>query len=161
MENPEIIISPANVEDLESILILQKLGYQSEAELNNDYSIPPLVQSINEIRIEYESHYFLKAVSDQNIIGSVRAEVSGGTCYIKRLIVHPDHQNNGIGSQLLLNIEEKFPNISRFELFTGEKSKTNQFFYSKRGYRAFKTEKINETLSFIYYEKVRSGNIHE
>jgi len=56
------------------------------------------------------------------IIGSVRAEQSGETCAIGRVIVHPSCQRQGIGSCLMQAIEARFPSARRYELFTGEKS---------------------------------------
>ena len=40
------MITKALYSDLEEILALQKLAYQSEAELYDDYTIPPLTQSL-------------------------------------------------------------------------------------------------------------------
>jgi hypothetical protein len=37
-----MIIETSNKDDLREILALQKLAYQSEAELYDDHSIPPL-----------------------------------------------------------------------------------------------------------------------
>lgn len=113
-----MIIEKAEFEDLERILNLQKTAYLSEAETYNDYSIPPLVQTLDNIKEEFKDKLFLKAVSDGEIVGSVRAFAKQGTCYISRLIVHPDHQNKGIGRQLMECIENHFCNCRRFELFT-------------------------------------------
>jgi hypothetical protein len=40
-----MIIEQAGVEDAGEILRLQKLAYQSEARIYNDYTIPPLLQT--------------------------------------------------------------------------------------------------------------------
>ncbi|MDE2590279.1 MAG: GNAT family N-acetyltransferase, partial [Patescibacteria group bacterium] len=90
-----------------------------------------------------------------NIIGSVRAFVQGNTCYIGRLAVHPDFQNQGIGSQLVNEIENTFKTCTRFELFTGHKSEKNIRLYQKLGYETFKTEKITEQIILVYLEKIR------
>ena len=41
-----IIINCANPNDAEAILDLQKRAYASEAEIYNDYNIPPLTQTL-------------------------------------------------------------------------------------------------------------------
>jgi len=82
-------ISLANIEDAAKILSLQKMAYQSEAEIYQNYSIPPLTQNIKEIKEEFDSYLFLKAIDKKNIIGSVRAYSDGYSCFIERLIVHP------------------------------------------------------------------------
>jgi len=148
-----MIIERATIDDAQEILILQKLAYQSEAEIYNDYNISPLIQTLEEMKDEFRDKFFLKAVVNGKIIGSVRAFVKEETCYIGRLIVHPDFQNQGTGTKLMDKIERLFSNVKRFELFTGHKSKTNIYLYQKLGYRIFRTEKITENLDIVYLEK--------
>jgi GNAT superfamily N-acetyltransferase len=77
------------------------------------------------------------------------------TCFIGRLIVHPDFQNRGIGTRLLNEIEQTFSQAKRFELFTGDKSERNLYLYQKQGYRPFKTEMISDDLRLVFLEKHR------
>jgi N-acetylglutamate synthase-like GNAT family acetyltransferase len=156
----DICISVAVSNDLGSILALQKMAFMSEAALIDDYTIPPLKQDITEIRDEFRYTHFLKAEIDNQIVGSVRAEVHEGTCLIKKLIVHPDYQNHGIGSLLLTSIEQSFPIAKRFELFTGRESKRNNSFYSRRGYKPFKEETINGKLTLVGYEKMNCSGYY-
>jgi hypothetical protein len=51
----------ANKDDTPEILELQKISYQKEAILYDDWTIPPLTQSLSEIAAEYENSVFLKA----------------------------------------------------------------------------------------------------
>jgi ribosomal protein S18 acetylase RimI-like enzyme len=151
-------VEHAKIEDAEEILKLQRLAYQSEAEIYGDYSIPPLTQSIGEIEEEFGNRIFLKASSDDGrIIGSVRAYENQGTCFIGRLIVHPDFQNQRIGTRLMCEIEKRFGQVERFELFTGHLSKRNIYLYEKLGYREFRREKVHENLELVYMEKTREN----
>lgn len=149
-----MIIENALISDLEEILALQKLAYLSEAEIYNDFSIPPLLQTIEDIKSEYAYKTFLKAVDSGKIIGSVRANLQDGTCYIGKLIVHPDFQNRGIGTALMNSIENCFKGCKRYDLFTGKKSVKNIYLYNKLGYRIFKEEKISEKLTLVSLEKI-------
>jgi len=150
-----MVVERASVGDSEELLSLQKLAYRGEAEIYNDFSIPPLLQTLEEVRKDFENQVFLKTVRDGKIVGSVRAFVKEGTCYIGRLIVHPDFQNQGIGKELMSGIEETFKEARRFELFTGHKSEKNLHLYEKLGYRAFKTVKANERLNIVFLEKLQ------
>ncbi len=142
----------ASKADLEEILQLQKLAYLSEAEIYNDFNIPPLLQTIDELEQEAKNCIILKVVSDRKIVGSVRACEKAGTCYIGKLIVHPRYQNKGIGKTMLSAIEKCFGHV-RFEIYTGSKSEKNLGLYQKAGYRIFKTERVNDELGFVFLEK--------
>lgn len=149
-----MIFEKAKLEDLEEILVLQKLAYKSEAEIYNDYSIQPLTQTLAEIKNEFKENIFLKAINDENkIIGSVRAILKDGTCFIGKLIVHPNMHNKGIGSSLMKEIEKSFSGAKRFELFTGKKSERNLYLYKKLGYKEYQNEKQNDNFSLVYLEK--------
>lgn len=152
-----MVIERAMVKDAGEILSLQKIAYRSEAEIYDDFTIPPLTQTQEEIKKDFESQVFLKAVTDGRIIGSVRAFAKEVTCYVGRLIVHPDFQDQGIGKQLMGRIEEVFKEAQRFEIFTGHKSERNLYLYEKRGYQRFKTVKANEKLAIIFLEKHNPG----
>ena len=145
-------IIKAEIHDLSSILTLQKLSYQSEAELVGDYSIPPLTQTIHGITDDYNNGIILKAVDNSEIIGSVRVRFYENTLHIGRLIVAPLRQNQGIGTALLLAAENLYPN-ARYELFTSNKSEKNLSLYLKNGYKEFKREPLNESVEIVFLEK--------
>ena len=148
-----ILIKKAQKEDLEEILKLQYLAYQSEAKLFGNMDIPPLKQTIEEVYDEFQKGAILKAVGDGGvIIGSVRAFCDSGTVYIGKLMVHPSKQGQGIGTQLLLEMEKKYPN-QRYELFTSTRSEKNIALYQKLGYKIFDEEQVTEELRFVYMEK--------
>jgi ribosomal protein S18 acetylase RimI-like enzyme len=148
-----ITISRAEKRDAEAILALQKLAYRSEAALYDDWSIPPLVQSIESLLEEFGSLLILKAESERRIIGSVRARLADGVCVIGRLAVHPDFQGAGIGSHLLRAIEARFPDASRYELFTGSRSEANIRLYQRHGFAVCRTEALSPQVSLIFLEK--------
>lgn len=143
----------AEKKDLQEILDLQYLAYQSEAALVGDNRIPPLTQALDSLTSEFERGIILKAMDDSGqIIGSVRAYLRADTAYIGRLIVHPAYQGNGIGTQLLIAIENKYLG-KRYELFTSSKSVRNIALYQRLGYHVFKQEKVTVDLSMVYMEK--------
>ena len=152
----DIIIEQATIKDAQEILDLQYLAYQSEAAINNDYSIPPLTQTLGEIEADFDRQIFLKATMDDRIIGSVRGYKRDETCCIGRLIVHPDVQNRGLGTRLMGEIERIFSQTKKFELFTGTESKRNLYLYQKLGYKPFKTEMITENTGVVFLEKHNS-----
>ena len=153
MPQLDIHIEPAILDDAPAVLTLQKLAYQTEAALYGDYTIPPLTQSLESIQASFHTQTTLKATRDGKIVGSVRGYERDCTCYIGRLIVHPDYQNRGLGTRLLRAIEAHFSGVQRYELFTGERSTRNLHLYQKAGYRVLRTEQVTDILTLVYLEK--------
>ncbi len=147
-----ICISEADRTDLEEILKLQYLAYQSEAALFKSRDIPPLRQTIEEVEEEFDRGTILKLVEDGRIIGSVMAYEDSGTVYIGKLMVRPDRQKRGYGKKLLSEIEKIYPD-KRYELFTSTKSVGNISLYKNCGYEIFDSKVISDELEFIYMEK--------
>lgn len=146
----------ATAEDVAEILALQKVAYQSEAEIYGDESVPALQQSLSELREDFQRMVFLKAVVNGKIIGAVRGYMEGETAHILRLIVHPYFQGRGIGRRLVQEIEAVWPpSVRRFEAFTGHKSKRNLALYGLLGYRPFKEVPHNQAVTWVYMEKRR------
>lgn len=148
-----MVIEKANVLDAEDILEVQKLAFICEAEIYNNYTIYPLVETIEEIKREFKNKVIFKAIVNDEIVGAIRALLKNETCYIGKLSVHPSFQKQGIGTKLIKKVEETFKDISRFELFTGNKSERNILLYEKLGYRKFKIEKYSKESEFVYLEK--------
>jgi ribosomal protein S18 acetylase RimI-like enzyme len=152
-EQKMIQIEQATEKDAEVILALQKLAYQSEARRYNDFTIPPLMQTFDEILADFSRQVVLKAVMSDEIIGSVRGYMEGGICYIGRLIVNPGFQKQGIGAKLMQLIESRFGNFKRYELFTGHISEEALSLYKKLGYIIFKQKEL-KTHTIVYLEKI-------
>jgi ribosomal protein S18 acetylase RimI-like enzyme len=153
-----VAITAASTRDAEAILALQKLAYQSEATLYDDWSLPPLTQTIDSLHEEFTHSIVLKATLGERIVGSVRARQNGDVCAIGRLVVHPEVQGKGIGSQLLCSIEARFVRVAKYELFTGSKSEGNIRLYRRHGYTITRTEPLSQTVSIVFMEKPgRSG----
>lgn len=150
-------IEQATIHDAAEILTLQKLAYTSEAEIYNDFTIPPLHQTLAEIEAEFAEQSFLRHCANGRIAGSVRAYANEATCFIGKLIVHPQYQNQGIGTRLLEEIENAFDQVERYELFTGHRSEKNLHLYRKLGYRIFRSHKLTEDLTLVFMEKDRSN----
>ncbi|MEP7288274.1 MAG: GNAT family N-acetyltransferase [Chloroflexota bacterium] len=154
-----LTIQRATIEDAAAILQLQKRAYQSEAALYPDDVIPPLLQTLEALQADFAAQIFLKASFDSILVGSVRARLQLPTCFVGRLIVDPDFQKRGIGTALMLEIEQSCSAAQRFELFTGHKSDQNLRLYQKLGYREFKRESISQSLTLVYMEKSRKANL--
>ena len=135
----------ATIEDAEILFDLQRKAYKSEAEIHNDFKIPPLTQSLGELKASFSQKTILKIMNDDTILASGQAYLESGTCHIGRMAVWPELQGKDIGSKLLSALESAFPDAGRAELFTGEHSVSNLAMYKHRGYIQFKTAQLGKT----------------
>ena len=152
-------ILKADKSDLKAILELQYSAYQSEAKLLNNYEIPPLKQTLEEVEQEYTKGIFLKATDETGkIIGSVRAYTENNTAYIGKLIVQPEKQSQGIGTKLIKAIERECL-VMRYEIFTSDKSMRTIRLYEYLGYAKFREQKVSDNLNLVFLEKQRTQPI--
>ena len=149
-------VQMANRGDLEEILELQKAAFSKEAERLQDFSIAPLQQTIENITEEFsdprKAMIFLKIVQERRIVGSVRAYEKDGTCYIGRLVIHPEYQRQGLGKRLMQAIESCYMG-ARYELFTAKHNEGNIRFYESLGYRSYETRDLTDKIVLVYMEK--------
>ena len=149
-------IRDAEPENAEAIFELQRLAFRRQALLYDDPALPPLVQTLEELRTDFRTHTFLKAVTGDRIVGSVRGRVEGDVCFVSRLIVHPEVQNRGVGKALMRAIEERFDSVVRYELYTGHKSVKNLALYEGLGYVRFREEPQSDKVMLIHMRKERT-----
>ncbi|MBI1921020.1 MAG: GNAT family N-acetyltransferase [Geobacter sp.] len=149
-----MIIQRATIDDAAEILALQKLAYLSEAELYDDYSIPPLTQTLEELIDSFFRNTILKAVEEGRIVGSVNGRLSEGRCLVGRLMVHPDVQGKGLGTALMAAIEKEFPQAEAYRLFTGERSERNIRLYERLGYLIYERKEVPGSFGIVFMEKV-------
>jgi ribosomal protein S18 acetylase RimI-like enzyme len=149
----DFVIGRATVADAAEILTLQRLAYQSEAELYQDPELPPLRETLAELEATFQTHLILKADVHGAIVGSVRAYSAGGICHIGRLMVHPRLQGRGIGTALMRQVEAGFAEVEQYRLFTGARSDGNIRLYGRLGYTIAGTEQVNERVSTVIMMK--------
>lgn len=153
----DVAIERALVRDAEEILKLQYLCFQPEAALYDDYRIPPLTQTLTSLLLEYDSHCILVARCAGQVVGSVRGTCKEDCCHLGRLIVHPRLQRHGIGARLLQAVEGEFPDVSRYELFTGTRSKSTLRLYRRLGYSLARTQRLSPSVEIVFLEKRQPG----
>lgn len=122
--------------DAGEIMTLQRAAYVTEAQAHHDLNLPPLTQSVEELRDELTDPDGISlGVREQGrLVGAVRLRRVGSIVELGRLTVVPDRQGEGIGSFLLSEAETAFPTAQEIHLFTGENSTLNIRLYERNGY---------------------------
>ncbi|WP_336204921.1 GNAT family N-acetyltransferase [Nonomuraea sp. LPB2021202275-12-8] len=151
-------IQRAVAADAGEILTLQRAAYVSEAQLYGDPYIPPLVESLEQVRKAIETGVVLKAAEAGRIVGAVRGSVAGTTCLVGRLVVAPDCQGRGLGTALLGALHEQVPDAEAFDLFTGHLSEPNLRLYKRLGYRETHRERMDDHLTLVHLRHARPAD---
>lgn len=75
------------------------------------------------------SLYVLAAFDGEKVVGLLRAVGDGySIVFIQDLLVLPDYQRQGIGSQLLRQVLAAFPSVYQLHLLTSQEERTKQFY---------------------------------
>ncbi|MFD1937692.1 MULTISPECIES: GNAT family N-acetyltransferase [Nonomuraea] len=147
------MIARAVAQDAGEILTVQRAAYVTEAQLYGDPFIPPLVESVEQVRKAIESAVVLKAIVGGRIVGAVRGQPAGTTCLVGRLVVAPDAQGSGIGTALLEALHEQVAEATAFDLFTGHLSEGNLRLYRRMGYKETSRERMDDHLTLVHMRR--------
>lgn len=153
MPKDNIQIEIASIEDADEILEIQKAAFLGQAQIYNNYQLPPLTQPLESLENEFNEKTFLKVLLNGQIIASVRFEENDNYVTVDRVVVRPECQNQGIGTTLLKEIELRVPGAIVFQLFTGTKSVRNIHIYEKIGYRVIGCETTVQGIELLHLEK--------
>ncbi|QKG26733.1 GNAT family N-acetyltransferase [Actinomadura verrucosospora] len=151
----EATIEAAVPADAGELLTLQRAAYVTEAQLYGDPFIPPLVESLEQLRKVLEGDaVVLKAMLGGRMAGAVRAQFSDRTCLVGRLVVAPDLQGRGIGGRLMRALEERVAGrADALVLFTGHLSEGNLRLYRRLGFAETHRERVAAHLTFVHMRK--------
>jgi ribosomal protein S18 acetylase RimI-like enzyme len=136
-EQPVVILG---VEDAGELLTLQRAAYVTEAQAHDDPHLPPLLETLDEVRADLRSDATtVLGIRDRDrLVATVRVRhdpVDRSTAEIARLAVAPDRQGEGLGTRLLVAAEQHVrPEATVLTLFTGEHSHGNLRLYERQGY---------------------------
>ncbi|MBV9845698.1 MAG: GNAT family N-acetyltransferase [Kutzneria sp.] len=140
IHQPDDAVEQLGPADAGEVLTLQRAAFVTEAQTHNDPMLPPLLQSLDELRAELDrSTVRAWGIREAGrLIASVRLELDGTVARLGRASVAPDRQGRGVGTRLLRAAEDQVPGtITAIELFTGEHSSANLRLYRRLGYVEF------------------------
>ncbi len=97
----------AGDEDLVALLAIQKDAFERYTDHLMPEQIPPLNETIEDMRKDVKCKSIIAAYVDDSPAGSVRYYNKGGVCIIERLSVKPSLQGEGIGRGLIAEVENR------------------------------------------------------
>lgn len=122
------------------VLTVQRAAYVTEAQRYDTAHIPPLIESLAELRADLAADSPLLVARavwlGPRLVGSVRGRVAGAEMEVARLTVAPDLQGRGLGRALLDAVHAAAPpQVRTCWLMTGARSDDNIGVYRAAGYR--------------------------
>lgn len=158
-----LVVRAAVPADAAEILTLQRSCWVTEAQLNDALDIPPLVETLDDVRTSLNVWTTVVIRAGERLVGSVRGRLVDEpdrpvpTWEIGRLMVVQDLQGRGLGRELLDLAESMAPGAARrLELNTGARSAANIKLYRKAGYR-MAADGIEAPPGVVRLVKDRSG----
>ncbi len=147
----------ATVEDAQELWEMQVKSFQRLLDEYMDYETNPAHEPVDNIiyRLHQPQTYYYFICANDIKVGAIRI-IDYKTDRNKRispLFVLPEYQNKGI-AQNAIKICEQIHGFDNWELSTILQEKGNCHLYEKMGYRRLdKTQKINDNLTLVFYEK--------
>lgn len=128
-------IGPLEVTHAGEALTVQRAAFVVEAQRNNAPGIPPLTETVDELRADLATAIAVGAWLGSRLAGHVRGHVVGARMQVLRFAVAPDLQGQGIGRALLSAVEAAAPPaVATYWLVTGASSEANLRLYGRSGY---------------------------
>ena len=153
--NVSLII--ANIDDATELHEMQVKTFAPLLDKYQDYDTnpanEPIDRTINRIKQPFTDYYIIKY--KEQSIGGVRIIKKGNRAYrLGPIFILPKYQGIGIAQVVFKLIEKKYDDAVIWDLDTILEEKGNCYLYEKIGYKKTGvTDKINENMTIIYYEK--------
>ncbi|MFF0830385.1 GNAT family N-acetyltransferase [Brevibacillus sp. NPDC003359] len=128
---------------------MQQRAYRVEAEIIGTEDIPPLQESVEQLRTCEETFYGY--IVEGELAGAVSFLIEGETLDIHRMIVDPVHFRKGIASQLLASVHEH--GSSKIVVATGSLNEPAVRLYGRHGFTLTDQKEIKPGLWLSFFEK--------
>ncbi|MCH5323951.1 MAG: GNAT family N-acetyltransferase [Eubacterium sp.] len=145
----------ASLFDAKEIHSMQVIAFKELLDKYQDFETNPAAEPLDAItrRMEQQHDYYFIRLGDKNI-GALRVvRMDNNFCRIAPLFIIPEYQGNGYAQQTLTDIEKLYPDRD-WRLETIKEEPKLRYLYEKMGYIGTgKEEKINDSITIVFYEK--------
>ena len=121
---------------------------------------PPGIETIEKHEEWLYSKTYLKCTMNGNIVGSCILQIEGEKGLLFGLHVNKQHMNKGIGSWIISEMQQMFPQVSTWSLETPDYASRNHHFYQKNGFKLTQITPKDVSLGFGFhrYTKIKMPN---
>jgi RimJ/RimL family protein N-acetyltransferase len=153
----EVDLAVSSENDAERLCQLQRAAFDAESErFHRSRPFGPegydIIYGLVDLMRRTELHRIMHRGST---VGGLAVTVSGSIGRLVRIFVDPSHQGMGIGRTALLQLMDRCPNVSKWELGTPDWSSRNHRFYESLGFRKVgETDQGDRGFRLFLYEKI-------
>jgi ribosomal protein S18 acetylase RimI-like enzyme len=138
----------------EELWAMQHAAYRQEADLIGVPDLPPLLDTIQTLQNCGETFYGYY-IEDEGLAGAVSIEEeSGGKFVICRMMVHPEHFRQGIGSALLRHVLSETPSGCELSVTAEVRNEPAIRLYERNGFRSVGAVKPAPNITLVRFVKV-------
>lgn len=148
-----LIFRKSTLEDIESLLPIQKASFQEDLEKYEDFETNPACETKEKLAENIKRYHHFTILDGDTVIGAIDVRGNDERMHIDKVFISPESQNKGIGTASIQFLEEKFPNVKLWTLYTPYLSFRNHHFYEKFGYKKVKEVQLTSKLILFKYEK--------
>lgn len=141
----------------QEIVDLQQESYRIEADIIGNSCIPPLFDTVDNIRQTDE--VFLGYKVKRELVGLLSYKLEFGILDIHRLAVKPDHFNKGIAKNLLCKVIEDNPEAQKVIVATGAKNRPAIKLYERLGFKIIREFDVEENMKIAQLELMDTANV--
>lgn len=134
----------SEIKILETSLKIQRAAYEVEARLIGSRNIPPLHETIDQLKNVTE--FFWGYFENLELVGLISVEDEEQNLRISRLVVDPKFFSKGIGTKLVQYVLENLKNNREVIVSTGDRNLPAKKLYKKIGFiqkRVFVIDEIS------------------
>ncbi|MCM3142091.1 GNAT family N-acetyltransferase [Brevibacillus sp. MER 51] len=142
-----------NEKTVQKLWNMQQRAYRVEAEIIGTEDIPPLRESVEQLRTCGETFYGY--MEEGELAGAVSFMIEGETLDIHRMIVDPTHFRKGIASQLLASVHEH--GCNKIVVATGSLNEPAVRLYERHGFTLRDQKEVKPGLWLSFFEKTILG----
>ncbi len=155
----EVRFLRASSADAGEILTVQRAAFVREAQLYHDPDVPPLVETLDDVRRAIETSIVVVGRVGHRLVAAGRVTVRDRIGHIGRLAVAPDLHGQGVGRALLAAVEAScVAEVDAWALFTGARTQGNLHLYHSAGYLDTHTQHVRGELTFVHMRKQNGGS---
>lgn len=100
------IIRRANADDAPAVFSILKRAFTEYSHITGQSDLEALKETVEDIKNEIETKAVYIAVIDNEILGTVRLDISGDQAFLSRFAVDSRNRNKGIGKSLMSVVDK-------------------------------------------------------